>query len=69
MANIKVRDDGPLLVDGNDISVVDAEGNAFTIDRRPFALCRCGHSNKKPFCDGAHNAKEFQAPDRAPTDV
>ena len=69
MANIKVRDDGPLLVDGNDISVVDAEGNAFTIDRRPFALCRCGHSNKKPFCDGAHNTKEFQATDRAPNDV
>ena len=69
MANIKVRDDGPLLVDGNDISVVDAEGNAFTIDRRPFALCRCGHSNKKPFCDGAHNAKKFQATDRARNDV
>ena len=69
MANIKVRDDGPLLVDGNDISVVDAEGNAFAIDRRPFALCRCGHSNKKPFCDGAHNAKEFRATERAPNDV
>lgn len=69
MANIKVRDHGPLLIDCDDIGVVDADGQAFAIDRRPFALCRCGHSRKKPFCDGAHNTKEFQAADRALNEV
>ena len=69
MANIKVRDHGPLLIDCDDIGVVDADGQAFAIDRRPFALCRCGHSSKKPFCDGAHNTKEFQAADRALNEV
>ena len=65
MANIKVRDHGPLLIVADDVQVVDSEGNPFTIDRHPFALCRCGHSDNKPFCDGAHNAMGFQADDRA----
>ena len=61
---IKVRDNGPYLVDGDDVHVVDADGNEFPVDRRPFALCRCGHSANKPFCDGAHNREGFQAANR-----
>lgn len=51
-ATITVRDNGPLLISG-DVQLVDAEGNAIET-REQFALCRCGRSEKKPFCDGAH---------------
>ncbi len=59
-ANIKVRDDGPLLVSGN-VTLVDAEGNAFET-KEQFALCRCGLSDNKPFCDGSHKGKLESAP-------
>ena len=62
---IRIRDNGPCLVDGDDVRVVDAEGNEFAIGRRPFALCRCGHSANKPFCDGSHNREGFEAANRA----
>ena len=64
--NIKVRDHGPLLVEGP-IKIVDAEGNVFMLaaDKPAVALCRCGQSQRKPFCDGSHKACNFQAADRA----
>jgi CDGSH-type Zn-finger protein len=62
---IIVRDNGPLLVEGDDVTVHDPTGAEHPLSRRPFALCRCGHSEKKPFCDGAHNAAGFQAAERA----
>ena len=69
MADVTARvlDNGPLLVDGP-ITVVDADGNSFPIDssKPAVALCRCGASAKKPFCDGAHKRCGFQAADRAP---
>ena len=59
---IKVRDHGPLLVEGP-FTVIDAAGNAFTIPtgKPAIALCRCGHSKNKPFCDGSHRQCGFQA--------
>jgi len=64
---IRVRDNGPLLVEGQ-VQVVDAEGNTFPLnpEKPAFALCRCGHSANKPFCDGSHRGATFQAADRAP---
>ena len=55
---VRVRDNGALLVEGP-ITLVDAEGNAFTIpEGKPaIALCRCGLSERKPYCDGAHKGK------------
>ena len=50
---IKVRVDGPLKVSGP-ITLTDADGAAFTLPDGPFALCRCGRSQDKPFCDGSH---------------
>jgi CDGSH iron-sulfur domain-containing protein 3 len=51
---IKVRDNGPYKVTGP-VLIVDVEGNAFDVpDDRPIALCRCGRSATKPFCDGSH---------------
>ena len=49
---IKVRENGPLLVTGP-VRVVDHLGNKFdTAAGANIALCRCGASLKKPFCDG-----------------
>ena len=61
MANIKVRLNGPYLVEGDDVTVVDWNGNAYQIPKRPFALCRCGASKTKPFCDRTHTEVGFQA--------
>jgi len=65
-AKIKVLDNGPLLVE-NPITVTDADGNEFPIDpaKPSVALCRCGASANKPFCDGAHRNAGFTAADRA----
>ena len=54
---IEVTTNGPLLVQGN-IIIKDSAGNQKTIDKKT-ALCRCGHSANKPFCDGANIKKEF----------
>jgi CDGSH-type Zn-finger protein len=43
---------GPLLVEGS-CQLIDREGNEVA-RCGPFALCRCGKSLKKPFCDGTH---------------
>jgi CDGSH-type Zn-finger protein len=51
--------DGPLLVRGN-VRLVDADGNAIPRHRRTLALCRCGASNVKPFCDGTHKLTRFR---------
>lgn len=64
---IRLRDNGPLVVQGP-VKIIDADGNEFTInpDKPAVALCRCGQTSKRPFCDGAHNACGFAAVDRAP---
>ena len=64
---IKVRDDGPYKVTGP-VVLEDADGNRYDVSGRPVALCRCGLSENKPFCDGAHNGAEFAACERAPQD-
>ena len=63
---IHVRDSGPLVVRGP-VEIVDADGKAFQVDaaKPNVALCRCGHSKKRPFCDGSHRSAEFDAVDRA----
>ncbi|MCU0879034.1 MAG: CDGSH iron-sulfur domain-containing protein [Pirellulaceae bacterium] len=65
---IKVRDNGPLLVEGP-VTVIDAEGNKYMIpaDKPAIALCRCGQSNRKPFCDGTHKTCGFVSIERVPT--
>ena len=64
MAKITVRLNGPYLVEGDDVTVVDATGQPFVPAKRPFKLCRCGASRTKPFCDGSHHTIGFQAPER-----
>ena len=63
---VKIRDNGPLLVEGA-FKLVDAVGSEFVLpaDKPAFALCRCGASANKPFCDGAHKAVGFESTVRA----
>jgi CDGSH-type Zn-finger protein len=63
---INVRENGPLRVEGDDVQVVDWNGNAYPIEKRPFILCRCGHSKQRPFCDLTHRAIGFTAGEPAP---
>ena len=61
MAQIKVRENGSYLVEGDDVTLVDWMGNQYEIPKRPFSLCRCGGSTNKPFCDGTHNKIGFDS--------
>jgi CDGSH-type Zn-finger protein len=65
---IRMRPNGPLLIEGP-VVILDANGNAFPInpDKPAVALCRCGHSANKPFCDGSHKTCGFQSVERAPS--
>ena len=65
MTTIKLRQNGPYLVEGDDITVVDWKGAAYPVERRPIALCRCGASARRPFCDGSHNTIGFTAGETA----
>jgi CDGSH-type Zn-finger protein len=60
---ITATDNGPYLVAGS-ATLRDAEGNHYEVSNT-IALCRCGHSGTKPFCDGAHEKTNFAALDRA----
>jgi len=58
---------GPYLVKGC-ITLLDAQGNQYEVSET-IALCRCGHSNTKPFCDGTHETTSFAAVNRAATSI
>jgi len=60
---IKPRENGSLRVDGLEI-LLDANGNRLATDNRGkgnIALCRCGQSRAKPFCDGNHRNTDFRS--------
>ena len=62
---IKPQHNGPYLVYGP-VTIVDADGTEYdTSDRKVIALCRCGGSTTKPFCDGTHSRTGFEAAERA----
>jgi CDGSH-type Zn-finger protein len=61
---IKLRDNGPYKITGP-VTIVDAEGRRFAPREGPVALCRCGRSQTKPFCDASHKATGFEACERA----
>jgi CDGSH-type Zn-finger protein len=57
-------ENGPYLVKGP-VTVVDADGAEYQTERATIALCRCGGSTNKPFCDGTHSKIGFAAAERA----
>jgi len=67
MVTIKVLPNGPFLVEGT-VTVADAAGKSFPVnpDKPAIALCRCGHSENRPFCDGAHKQCGFKSEETAP---
>lgn len=58
---IQALKNGPLLVKGS-VELTDAKGQPFQVQTagQPVALCRCGHSANKPFCDGSHQKAGFE---------
>lgn len=58
---ITVRNNGNLRIEG-DFVIHDAEGNPYDLaGRTATTLCRCGHSEKKPFCDSTHKKIGFES--------
>ena len=55
--------DGPLILRGEFV-IASPDGLVFPATRRTVALCRCGRSAIKPFCDGSHARTGFRARDR-----
>jgi len=56
--------DGPYLVRGR-FRLVAQDGTEIELSRRTIALCRCGRSSIRPFCDGTHRTSGFRAPGAA----
>ncbi|MFQ5798597.1 MAG: CDGSH iron-sulfur domain-containing protein [Bacteroidota bacterium] len=58
---ITVLNNANLRVEG-EIEIYDQNGNQYDLaGRTRISLCRCGHSSKKPFCDGTHRKVGFQS--------
>jgi CDGSH-type Zn-finger protein len=62
--SITPLENGPNLVNGP-VTLRDADGTEYQVDRATIALCRCGGSTNKPFCDGTHSKVGFAAAERA----
>jgi len=60
---IDIIKNGPYIVKG-EVLLKDSEGNSYPAEKR-MALCRCGASTEKPFCDGTHSKIGFEAAERA----
>jgi CDGSH-type Zn-finger protein len=73
---IRCREHGPLVVEmpsgdefqGLRLRVTDHEGREFPLPtgKKAVALCRCGQSAARPFCDGSHKGCGFAAAEQAP---
>jgi CDGSH-type Zn-finger protein len=61
---ITILKNGPLLVNG-EVSITDSDGKPVQVPGTQFALCRCGASTRKPFCDGTHSKIGFQSAEAA----
>ena len=67
MADVQIntKENGPFLVSGL-VELTDANGDAFDLgDKETIALCRCGASANRPFCDGSHRDCGFESAETA----
>jgi CDGSH-type Zn-finger protein len=62
MPRITARENGPYLVETGGGYSVEREAGNEEGEQEKIALCRCGHSGNKPFCDGTHKRVGFEAP-------
>ncbi len=61
MAKITINSNGSIRVEG-EFTICDMTGGVFELSgRTSVSLCRCGHSENKPFCDGSHRKVNFQS--------
>ncbi|GAA6744223.1 CDGSH iron-sulfur domain-containing protein [Thermus antranikianii] len=58
---LRFRQDGPYVMDLPEGTPFRLNGEERRLERAKLALCRCGHSRNKPFCDGSHKEVGFQA--------
>ena len=65
VAKIEIVKDGPYIVTGA-VEVLDADENPVPAKSAKIALCRCGRSGEKPFCDGAHRKSGWSDTEPAP---
>ena len=63
-AVVTLYENGPLILRGRFV-ITAQDGQLIPAGRRTVALCRCGRSGLKPFCDGSHELTGFRAPGRA----
>ena len=66
--NVTAKKNGPYLVSGDigELALSDADGNKYDLTgKQAVALCRCGASVNKPFCDGTHSKIGFEAAEAA----
>ena len=61
---IEIMPNGPYIVTGP-VDLIDSQGNAVPVRKQVIALCRCGGSKTKPFCDGTHSDIGFQGAEAA----
>lgn len=55
---ITIKENGSIRIEADEIVLLDSEGKPYKLDgKTAISLCRCGLSNKKPFCDGSHKGK------------
>jgi CDGSH-type Zn-finger protein len=67
LAKITINNNGSIRVEG-EFTICDANGSTFDLSgRTAIGLCRCGHSENKPFCDGNHRKVSFQSEVKART--
>jgi CDGSH-type Zn-finger protein len=60
-AKTTIFNNGPIKIEG-EFTIVDVEGKEFGLAGRTIiSLCRCGHSENKPFCDGSHKRQGFES--------
>lgn len=77
VVTIRCRENGPLVVEMPEgvasepvrLRVTDSLGHEFVLPdhKRAVALCRCGQSGNRPFCDGSHKEHGFEAAEIAPS--
>lgn len=58
-AHVQILKNGPALISGNFI-ILDSDNQLIRVEKEIIALCRCGASGKKPFCDGNHSRIGFK---------
>ncbi len=56
--NIDIKDNGPIIIDGP--TQINYKGETLENDSKKIALCRCGASQNKPYCDGSHSKIDWQ---------